>query len=263
MMNHDIPLKTSVDVARIRRSCRVAEKTLQYLKQFIKPGITTLGLDSLACEFIEKNHALPSLKGYEGFPGCICTSVNNVASHGIPSDYSLMDGDIITVDVTVSIDGWHGDAAWTYFVGADSPDKRRLIKASWQATLSGIRSIVSGGHMGDIGNAIFLNAEKYGCSVMKEYVGHGIGRSMHEEPKVPHLGEKGSGIRIVPGMVFTVEPIITLGSPDSLIIEDGWTIITGDNSLSAQFEHTVAVFRDRIEILTLSVENTDDFHFSF
>lgn len=257
MFDSDIPLKTSVDVARMRKACRIAEKTLRHLDAFVRPGVTTLELDSIALSFIEKNNAVPSLLGYDGFPGCICTSVNNVASHGLPSDYALMDGDIITVDVTVSIDGWHGDAAWTYVAGDCAPDRRRLVNASWQATIQGITSIVPGGHMGDIGFSIASTARRYGCSVLKEYVGHGIGRNMHEEPKVPHVGEKGSGMRIVPGMVFTVEPILNLGGPDSTIIEDGWTIITSDNGITAQFEHTVAIFKDRVEILTLSDQYTD------
>jgi methionyl aminopeptidase len=251
-MQKDIPLKTSIDVARIRKSCRIAEETLYYLKDFICAGITTLELDHIAENFIKKKGAIPVLKGYKNYPASICTSVNNVVAHGIPNEYRLQKEDIITVDVTISLDGWHGDSAWTYIVEQKNADTYRLIKAAWKSTLSGILMIKSCGHIGDIGYAISHTAKKYGCSVIKDYVGHGIGEMMHEEPKIPNYGKRGTGLQIVPGMVFTVEPMVNLGKDDIKVLEDGWTIVTKDNSLSAQFEHTVAVFKDRIEILTFS-----------
>jgi methionyl aminopeptidase len=250
-----IPLKTSVDVARIRRSCRIVEKVLRYLSSYIKKGIKTKELDAIAEQFIVKNGAVPALKGYNGFPSAICTSVNNVAAHGMPSDYILMDGDIITIDTTIAVDGWYGDGAWTYIVGEERVETKRLIKAAWQANLAGIMAINTRGYIGDIGFSINAVAEKYGCSIIQEYVGHGIGQTMHEDPRIPNVGKRGTGMRITAGMVFTIEPILNLGKPDVTIREDGWSIVTSDNCLSAQFEHTVAVFKDRIEILTLSAGN--------
>jgi methionyl aminopeptidase len=255
MFNDHIRLKTSVDVARIRKSCKIAENLLKYLKSFVKEGINTRALDSIAEKFIREQGGTPALKGYKGFPAAICTSVNNVAAHGIPGDYVLSNGDIITIDVTVSVNGWHGDAAWSYLVGEGSPDRRRLLKTAWRSTIAGILAVTSGGHMGDIGYAVSSTAGKYGCSVIPEYVGHGIGQQLHEDPCVPNIGTQGTGLAIVPGLVFTVEPIINLGASTARVIEDGWTIVTEDDCLTAQFEHTVAVFRDRVEILTFSEQN--------
>jgi methionyl aminopeptidase len=253
--NIDITLKTSVDVARIRRSCRVVEKVLRYLSKYIKKGIKTKELDDIAEQIIVKSGAIPALKGFNGFPAVICTSVNNVVAHGVPSDYVLMDGDIITIDTTIAMDGWYGDGAWTYTIGEERKETRRLIKAAWQANLAGIMAVKPGGYIGDIGFSISAIAEKYGCSIIQEYVGHGIGQKMHEDPRIPNIGKRGTGIRIVPGMVFTIEPLLNLGNPEVNTREDGWSIVTKDNCLSAQFEHTVAVFKDRIEILTLSTGN--------
>ncbi|MBN1697816.1 MAG: type I methionyl aminopeptidase [Spirochaetales bacterium] len=250
-----IPLKTSVDVARIRRSCRIVEKVLRNLAVYVRKGTTTAELDTLAEQMIKKNGGHPALKDYNGFPASICTSVNHVAAHGLPSDYALDDGDIVTIDTTISIDGWYGDGAWTFCVGALRPDTKRVIRAAWQSSLAGIMAIRPGGYIGDIGFSIQAIALKHGCSIVQEYVGHGIGQKMHEDPRIPNIGAKGTGMRIVPGMVFTIEPLISIGNPEVTITEDGWSIVTCDNSLTAQFEHTVAVFRDRIEILTLSVGN--------
>jgi methionyl aminopeptidase len=251
-MEREISLKTSVDVARIRRSCRVAERCLRYLKDFVRPGVSTSALDELADAFLRKNGATPALRGYRGFPRSICTSVNNVAAHGIPSDALLEDGDLLSIDITVSVDGWHGDAAWTYIVGQAGPDSRRLLRASWTATMAGIRAARAGGRLGDVGSAIQGAARKLGCSVIEDYVGHGIGRAMHEDPMVLNFGERNTGMRIVAGMVFTVEPMVNLGGPEAQVSTDGWTLVTCDGSLSAQFEHTVAVFRDYTEVLTFS-----------
>ncbi len=251
-MERKISLKTSVDVARIRRACRVAEGCLRFLAGHIKPGITTAELDRLADGFLEENQATAALRGYRGFPGCICTSVNNVAAHGIPSGYALEKGDIISLDITVSVAGWHGDAAWTCLVGEGTPDCRRLVRAAWNANLAGVKAVRAGGRFGDVGAAIQKAAKKYGCSVIEDYVGHGIGRAMHEDPMVLNFGRQDTGVRIVPGMVFTVEPILNLGGPDVRLSSDGWTLVTEDGSMSAQFEHTVAVFRDRTEVLTFS-----------
>jgi methionyl aminopeptidase len=251
-VERELNLKTSVEVAHIRRACRVAESCLRFLKEYIRPGTSTTELDARAAEFLEKNGATAALRGYRGFPGCICTSVNDVAAHGIPSTRELEEGDIVSLDITVSVAGWHGDAAWTYIVGKGSPDSRRLIRAAWNVCLAGVKAARAGGRIGDVGSAIQLSARRFGCSVIEDYVGHGIGRAMHEDPMVLNFGREDTGMRIVPGMVFTVEPILNLGSPEVRVSSDGWTLITRDGSHSAQFEHTVAVFRDYSEVLTFS-----------
>ena len=251
-MDAEVSLKTSIDVARIRRACRIAEECLQYLADCVHPGVTTRDLDLLAARFLEEHNAAPALRGYRGFPGCICASINNVAAHGIPSNRKLEDGDLISLDITVSVEGWFGDAAWSFIVGKASPDSRRLVRAAWKATLAGIRAARAGGRIGDIGAAIQKTAKSFGCTVIEDYVGHGIGRAMHEDPMVLNFGTADTGMRIVPGMVFTVEPMLNLGGREVHVSNDGWTLVTTDGSLSAQFEHTVAVFRDYTEVLTFS-----------
>ncbi len=251
-MEKNIPLKTSIDVAHIRRSCRIVESALRHLKQVIAPGVSTGEIDREVEKYLAGQGAISALKGYRGFPKSICTSVNNVAAHGIPGDYRLEPGDLISVDLTVVKDGWHGDAAWTFCVSGADADTKRLISAAWQTNLAGIMTIRAGAKLGDIGHAVSNTAQKYGCVVLQDYVGHGIGEALHEEPRIPNVGEKGQGMRIVPGMVFTVEPIVTLGDEEVTILDDGWTVVTSNGSYAAQFEHTVAVFKDRIEILTAS-----------
>lgn len=218
----------------------------------IAVGVTTGELDREAGAWLAGRGAVPALRGYRGFPGCICTSVNNVAAHGIPSNRKLEDGDLVSLDITVSVNGWHGDAAWTFLVGSGTPDSRRLLRAAWTASLSGIGAARAGNRIGDVGAAIQSTARKFGCSVIEDYVGHGIGRAMHEDPMVLNFGAADTGMRIVPGMVFTVEPMLNLGARDAHVSTDGWTLVTTDGSLSAQFEHTVAVFRDYTEVLTYS-----------
>lgn len=258
-INNGITLKTSIDIARIRRSCRIVEKTFGYLKDYIRPGLTTLGLNSLAERFILDQGGIPALKGYKGFPAAICASVNNVIAHGKPDNYKLEDGDILTVDITVEVGGWFGDGAWTYFVGERNPDTERLVKAAWQANLKGILEAKAGNFTGDIGSKIKKTAAQFGCSIAEDCAGHGIGQSIHEDPIIPNIGEKRTGIRIVPGMVFTVEPMLSLGDSSITRMNDGWTLVTDDNSLSAQFEHTVAVFRDYTEVLTFSSGKITDY----
>ncbi len=251
-MEKAVPLKTSIEVSRIRKSCRLVETLFLELKSRMAPGMTTLDVNGLCDVFLRAGGGASSLKGYRGFPGSICTSVNNVAAHGVPSEYRLGLGDLVSVDITAHIDGWHGDSAWTYILGDGTPDARRLLKAAWQATMAGIRAAKAGRRLGDVGAAIQESARRFGCGVLDKYVGHGIGLDMHEEPMVLNFGSPGTGQPIVPGMVFTIEPILCLGAPEVRTLGDGWSIATADNSLSAQFEQTVAVFRDRTEILTLS-----------
>jgi methionyl aminopeptidase len=249
-MQEGINLKTSVDVARIRRACRAAEQCLRFLGSKVRPGVTPQQLDRLAGEFLLKAGAVPALKGYRGFPSNICASVNNVAAHGIPGPAPLEEGDVLTLDITACVDGWHGDAAWTFLVGEAGPDAHRLQKAAWAATVAGIGAARAGGRLGDVGEAVQEAARRFGCAVIEDYVGHGIGRAMHEDPMVPNFGQRDTGTRIVPGMVFTVEPMLNLGGQAAHVSSDGWTLVTSDGSLSAQFEHTVAVFRDSTEVLT-------------
>jgi methionyl aminopeptidase len=256
--NH-IYLKSLRDIDKIRKCCQLAEETLHYLKDFIQPGVNTLDLDNVATIFIQKKGAKSALKGYKGFPASICTSVNEVAAHGVPNYQPLKEGDILTIDVTVLWDDWYGDAAWTYSVGKPAEGVWRLIKAAWQANVMGIMQATAGHTTGDIGHAISQTASKNGCSVFKDYVGHGIGKAMHEDPVIPNFGVKGQGLKIAPGMVFTVEPILSFGKNKTRQTDDGWTIVTEDRSLVAQFEHTIAVFKNKLEILTFSCYNFEKY----
>ena len=249
-MEKDIPLKTTLEVARQKKACEIAGNALYLLSGKLHPGTTTRYIDDICRDFVEANGARPSLRGYRNYPGNTCTSVNNVAAHGLPGDYSLREGDVITVDLAVEVDGWHGDSAWTFAVGEIDEDSRRLLRASWNATMKAISVAKAGVRMGDIGDIISKTAGRYGCSVLDSFVGHGIGRDMHEEPMVLNSGEPGSGVPIVPGMVITVEPILCLGAPEVRVLDDGWTIVTRDSSRCAQFEHTIAIFSNRTETLT-------------
>ena len=249
-MEKYIPLKTTLEVARQKRACKIAAQVLEKLSPIIRPGITTEYIDEVCRKFVVEKGARPSLHGYRNYPGNVCASVNNVAAHGIPGDYVLREGDVITVDITVETDGWHGDTAWTYAVGDIDKDSKRLIRAAWNTTIQAISEVRAGIRMGDIGSEISKTAKRYGCSVIDSFVGHGIGHDVHEEPMVLNSGEPGTGVPIVPGMVFTIEPILCLGSPDVQMLDDGWTIVTRDSSKCAQFEHTIAVFSNSTQILT-------------
>ncbi len=251
-MEKDIPLKTSIEVKNIKKSCRIVEETLYELREIIRPGITTLDINRFCDERISRFKGEQALKGYRGYPASVCTSVNQVACHGIPSQYRLVEGDLVTVDITVGFEGWYGDSAWSYLAGKSSKDAKRLLKAAWNSTIAGIGAARAGNRMGDIGFAVESTAGKYGCRIMDKFVGHGIGLDIHEEPIVLHSGEADTGQPIVPGMVFTIEPILTLGEDGSKVLDDGWSIVTVDGNLTAQFEHTVAVFGQRTDVLTMS-----------
>ncbi len=250
-----IPLKTSLDVMHMRKPCRIVEELLFSLHGFIKPGISTLDIDSFANDFILKRKGISALKGYKGFPGNVCISVNNVAAHGIGNDYLLQENDIITVDTTIGVDGWYGDGAWTYIAGKGSHDRKRLVKAAWKSMLAGVSEAVAGRKLGDIGYAVNRTANKYGCRIIEDLAGHGIGRDIHEDPVILNVGTRGSGYPVVPGMVFTIEPILTLGSSKIRLNADKWSIVTEDNSITAQFECTLAVLGARTDILTLNSIN--------
>jgi methionyl aminopeptidase len=243
-----IPLKTFHDVACVRRSCRIASETLRRLLEQVRPGTTTRELDTLAAAYIREQGARPGIE--PGFPGSICASVNAQIAHGLPGAYRLRGGDLLTLDVTVEKEGWYGDAAVSVLVGEGGEAARRVLETARDALAAGVAALRAGARLGDVGAAVQAAAGRWGCSVIRECVGHGIGRRLHEEPEVPSFGRPGEGMRIVPGMVLAVEPALTSGSGNIVMSEDGWTLLTADAAPAAQFEVTVAVFRDCTEILT-------------
>jgi methionyl aminopeptidase len=253
-----VTLKTPQDIEKMRVAGRLAAEVLQVVAPHVKPGVTTAELDRICHDHIVNvQRAIPANIGYGGgpgripFPATICTSVNNVICHGIPSEGKVLkEGDIINIDVTVIKDGWHGDTSRMYYVGEPSVLARRLVETTREAMFRGIRAVRPGATLGDIGHAIQSFAESQRFSVVREYCGHGIGRVYHEEPQVLHYGRPGEGLRLQPGMTFTIEPMINAGSRHTRLLPDGWTVVTKDRSLSAQWEHTVLVTEDGVEILT-------------
>jgi len=235
----------------MRLAGQQAAQVLRMIAEHVRPGVTTAQLDSICHEFIvTKLGAVPAPLNYRGFPKSICTSVNHVVCHGIPGDRKLKNGDIVNIDVTVIQDGWHGDTSKMFLVGEPSVKARRICDVAHQALLIGIEQVRPGATLGDIGHAIQSYAEAERCSVVREYCGHGIGRVFHESPQVLHYGRPGEGLRLEPGMTFTIEPMINLGKPHTRLLPDGWTVITRDRSLSAQWEHTLAVTDTGVEVLT-------------
>ena len=245
-----ITIKSDREIELLKKAGLIVYETHQYLKDFIKPGISTKELDDLAEKFIRSKDSYPSFKGYDGFPGSICTSINEEVVHGIPGNKVLKDGDIISIDIGACYKGYHGDSAWTYEVGNVSQDKKYLMEHTKKALFEGLNQIKPGARIGDVGNAIETYAKKHNLGVVKELVGHGVGTSVHEDPDVPNYGTKGTGPRLKEGMVIAVEPMLTLGSPDIVILDDDWTIETEDFSPAAHYEHTVAVTKDGYRILT-------------
>lgn len=244
----------------MRRVGRLAAQLLSYLEPLVQPGVSTQALDRAASQWMKEHGATSATLGYAPaghppFPGSICTSINQVVCHGIPeSKVILQEGDIINIDVTPVLDGYHGDTSRTFFVGNPSAIARKLVDVTYECMMRGIAAIKPGGRVGDIGAAIQEYAEANGFAVVRELVGHGVGRQFHMEPQIPHYGKRDTGLRLRPGMVFTVEPMLNQGSEELKFLPDGWTVVTKDQALSAQFEHTVAVTEDGVEILTL-VEN--------
>ena len=247
-----ISLKSPEDIERMRVAGRLAAEVLQVVAPHVKPGVSTAELDRICHDHIVNvQGAIPANVGYKGFPATVCTSVNNVICHGIPSESKILkDGDIINIDVTVIKDGWHGDTSRMYFVGEPNVLARRLVDVTREAMFRGIRAVRPGATLGDIGHAIQQYAEGERFSVVREYCGHGIGRIYHEDPQVLHYGQPGTGVVLKKGMTFTIEPMINAGSRQTKLLGDGWTVVTRDKSLSAQWEHTVAVTDDGVEILT-------------
>ena len=247
-----VTFKTPEQIEKMREAGRLAAEVLQVVAPHVKAGVTTAELDRICFDHIVNvQKAIPANVGYKGFPKTVCTSVNNVICHGIPSDTKVLkDGDILNIDVTVIKDGWHGDTSRMYVVGEPSVLAKRLIDVTREAMFRGIRMVKPGATLGDIGHAIQTYAESERFSVVREYCGHGIGQIYHEDPQVLHYGKPGEGFRLQEGMTFTIEPMINAGARHTKLLPDGWTVVTKDKSLSAQWEHTVAVTRDGVEILT-------------
>ena len=248
--HYGIKLKNEKDIAGIKKAGRLAIETLDLVENHIKPGISTNYINSLVEEFTNKNNAISAPLNYNGFPKSVCTSINNVICHGIPDETVLKDGDIINVDVTPILEGYYADTNKTFFVGSPDKDTEKIVSVARECLNRGILMVRPGNKIGDIGHAIQRYAEGRGCSVVREYIGHGVGFDFHEPPQVPHFGHRGQGITLVPGMVFTIEPMINLGKNNLHVLSDNWTVVTDDGSLSAQFEQTMVVTDEGYEILT-------------
>jgi methionyl aminopeptidase len=246
-----VTIKTPEEQNKMREAGRLAGEVLDMIGPYVKPGVTTDELDRICNDYIvNKQKTIPANVGYNGFPKTLCTSVNHVVCHGIPNDKKLKNGDIINIDVTVIKDGFHGDTSKMYYVGEPSVLARRLVEVTHDAMLMGIEMVRPGTRLGDIGHAIQQFAEGHGFSVVREYCGHGIGRVYHEDPQVLHYGSPGIGLELKAGMTFTIEPMINAGKRHVRTLPDGWTVVTKDHSLSAQWEHTVLVTPTGHEILT-------------
>jgi methionyl aminopeptidase len=243
-------LKTDEEVGLLRESNMLVSRTLAEIAALIRPGITTLYLDGIAEAFIRDNGAVPGFKGYGGFPNTLCTSVNDEVVHGIPSDYVLKEGDILSVDCGVILNGWYGDSAYTFAVGEIREEKRRLLEFTRASLEEGVKSAIAGNRIGDISYAVQTIAESGGYSVVRELVGHGLGRKLHEPPEVANWGRKGTGPKMEKGLVICIEPMINAGLKETVQMNDGWTIKTADGRPSAHFEYAVAVDRGKADVLT-------------
>ena len=253
-------IKTPDEITKMRIAGKLASDVLMMIKDHVKPGITTGELDNICHKYIvDVQSAIPAPLNYRGFPKSICTSVNHQICHGIPSDTKkLKNGDIVNIDVTVIKDGYHGDTSRMYMVGDASIQSKRLCEVTRQSMIEGIKVIKPGATTGDIGAAIQEYAESKNYSVVREYCGHGIGKKFHESPQILHYGKRNTGIKLEKGMIFTVEPMINVGSHKTKTLNDGWTVVTQDHELSAQYEHTVLVTEDGFEVLTLRTEESKD-----
>ncbi len=245
-----IYLKSDAEVELLRESNMLVSKTLAEVARHIAPGMTTLRLDAIAEEFIRDHGALPAFKGYAGFPNTLCTSVNDEVVHGIPSQYELRDGDIVSVDCGVVMNGFYGDTAFTFTVGEVTPGILRLLTYTRQSLEAGVEEAIAGNRIGDISNAIQKKAESGGYSVVRTLVGHGIGRALHESPEVPNFGKRGTGVKMERNLVICIEPMINMGTKNTRIGDDGWTVTTGDGKPSAHFEYAVAVREGKADLLS-------------
>jgi methionyl aminopeptidase len=242
--------KTKEEIELIRESSLLVGKTIAEVAKSIKPGVTTLQLDSIAEQFIKDHNAMPSFLGYSGFPNSLCISVNDVVVHGIPSKYVIKEGDIISVDCGVFKNGFHGDSAYSFAVGEVGEDKRKLLAVTLESLLRGIEKVKVGNRIGDVSFAVQQHAEINGYGVVRELVGHGLGKDLHEKPEVPNFGKQGRGQKILEGLVIAIEPMINMGTKNVVHENDGWTIRTQDRKVSAHFEHTVAVTSCGVDVLS-------------
>jgi methionyl aminopeptidase len=245
------------DFAGMRAAGRLAAETLDMIAPHVAPGVSTLTLDRLCHDFIVAHGAVPAPLNYRGFPKSICTSINHVVCHGIPGDRQLDPGDVLNIDITVVLDGWHGDSSRMYCAGVPSTRARNLIDVTYEALKRGVRAVRPGATLGDVGHAIQSFVEGHRFSVVRDFCGHGIGRRFHEAPNVLHFGRPGDGPVLRPGMFFTIEPMVNAGRPEVKVLDDGWTAVTRDRSLSAQFEHMVGVTEEGVEVFTYSPAGID------
>lgn len=245
-----IHYRSEDEIDLIRESSLLVAKTHAEISALIKPGVTTLQLDTIAEEFIRDNGGVPAFKGYSGFPNTLCASLNEQVVHGIPNDNPLNNGDIISIDCGVVMNGYYGDSAYTYEVGEVSEEVKSLLLRTKESLYLGIDQAISGNRIGDIGFAIQRHVEQFGYGVVREMVGHGVGESLHEDPQVPNYGKRGRGIKLKEGMVIAIEPMINLGTKNIKQLSDGWTVITTDRKYSAHFEHTIVVRKGKAEVLS-------------
>ena len=246
-----IILKTSREIGLMRQAGRVSAKALQLAGAAVEPGVSTAEIDRIARKYIESQGAKPSFLGYEGYPATACISVNDQVIHGIPGHRILKQGDIVSIDVGAQLEGFHGDNAWTFACGEISAEAQALMDATREGLFAGIAQALAGNRIGDIGSTVQRYVEARGYSVVRQFVGHGVGASMHEAPEVPNFGTPGRGVRLLPGMTIAIEPMVNAGTKDVIVQKDGWTTVTADGSLSAHFEHTIAVTSNGPIILTL------------
>jgi methionyl aminopeptidase len=248
----EIYIKSDQEIAEMRKACKLAAETLIAVGDMIEEGISTARIDEFAHEFITSRGGTPAPLNYKGFPKSICTSINDVVCHGIPDEKAVLrSGDIINVDITAILASWYGDTSATFYIGQPSREARHLVELARRCLEIGIAQVRPGNRICEIGNAIEKQAAEQGCSVVRDYVGHGIGKAFHEKPQIPHFGSSGEKTRMVAGMTFTIEPMINLGTWRTKSLKDGWTAVTADHKLSAQFEHTVLVTKNGVEVLTV------------
>jgi methionyl aminopeptidase len=246
-----IMIKNGRELSMMREACIISARALKLAGEAVEPGITTAELDAIIRRYIESQGAKPSFLGYGGFPASACISVNETVIHGIPDKRKIVAGDIVSIDVGAYFNGYHGDNAATFAVGEITPEAQRLLDATRESLYEGIAAATAGNRIGDIGSAVQRYVEMRGYSVVRQFVGHGVGTNLHEDPSVPNFGTPGRGQRLLPGMTLAIEPMINMGGPDVRILKDGWTTVTQDGKLSAHFEHTVAITKDGPVILTM------------
>ncbi len=245
-------LHKSEDFIQMRKAGLLAAQVLDFITPYVKEGISTDEIDKISYDFIIKNNAIPAPLNYKGFPKSICTSINHVVCHGIPSDRKLKDGDIINIDITVILNGWHGDTSRMFAIGEVGVKSKKLINTTYEAMWEGIKIVKPNTTLGDIGHVIQKYSESKGYSIVRDFCGHGIGKVFHDTPSILHYGTPGKGLKLEEGMFFTIEPMLNIGKPDVKILSDGWTAVTRDHTLSAQFEHTIGVTKNSYEVFTAS-----------